>query len=119
MAWQVSLDVADLWGHSGDGMTPNNLLNKKKSLPLIHTLENSPVSTKRELGNIYAKRVLEPDDAARIIAILDDANARGFAEQKAAELAQEALDGFKAAGVSDDRLDFIHDLTKWAVEGNG
>jgi geranylgeranyl pyrophosphate synthase len=100
-------------------MTPNNLLNKKKSLPLIHTLENSPISTKRELGNIYAKRVLEPDDAARIIAILDDANARGFAEQKAAELAQEALDGFKAAGVSDDRLDFIHDLTKWAVEGNG
>ena len=30
MAWQLSLDVADLWGQSGDGMTPNNLLNKKK-----------------------------------------------------------------------------------------
>jgi geranylgeranyl diphosphate synthase type I len=119
MAWQLSLDVADLWGQSGDGMTPNNLLNKKKSLPLIHTLENSPVSTKRELGNIYAKRVLEPDDAARIIAILDDANARDFAEEKAAQLAQEALAGFQSAGVSDERLDFIHDLTKWAVEGNG
>ena len=77
------------------------------------------MSTKRELGNIYAKRVLEPDDAARIIAILDDANARDFAEEKAAQLAQEALAGFQSAGVSDERLDFIHDLTKWAVEGNG
>ena len=119
MAWQVSLDVADLWGRSGDGMTPGNLLNKKKSLPLIHTLENSPVSTKRELGNIYAKRVLEPDDAARIIAILEDANARDFAEDKAAQLVQEALAGFQSAGVSDEGLDFIRDLTKWAVEGNG
>ena len=36
MAWQVSQDIVDLWGRTGDGMTASNVLNKKKSLPLIH-----------------------------------------------------------------------------------
>ena len=58
MAWQISRDVQDLWGRQGDAMTASNVLQKKKSLPLIHALETAPVATKRELGNIYLKRVL-------------------------------------------------------------
>ena len=71
MAWQITQDIADLWGYRGDGMTVSNVLNKKKGLPVVYTLENASVSTKRELGTIYMKRVLEPDDVGRIVAILD------------------------------------------------
>ncbi|CAI8018399.1 (2E,6E)-farnesyl diphosphate synthase [Geodia barretti] len=60
MARQVREDISDLWGRSGDGFTPANILNKKKSLPLIHALQNSDTAAKRELGAIYMKRVLEP-----------------------------------------------------------
>ena len=66
MARQVQEDVSDLWGRSGDGFTPANILNKKKSLPLIHALQNSDTAAKRELGSIYMKRVLEPGDTPRI-----------------------------------------------------
>ena len=62
MARQVRDDISDLWGRSGDGFTPANILNKKKSLPLIHALQNSDTASKRELGSIYMKRVLEPGD---------------------------------------------------------
>ena len=78
-ARQIRDDIADLWGRAGDGFTPANVLNKKKSLPLIHALQHSPTSAKRELGGIYMKRVLEPDDPARIVAILDDAGSRQYA----------------------------------------
>ncbi|MCI0844487.1 MAG: polyprenyl synthetase family protein, partial [Chloroflexi bacterium] len=71
MAWQIARDIDDLWGEHGDGMTPSNVLNKKKSLPLVHTLETAPVSAKRELGAIYMKRVLDPEDIAKMIEILD------------------------------------------------
>ncbi len=90
MAMQVRHDVADLWGNRGDGFTPSNVLNKKKSLPLIHALQHSSTAAKRELGGIYMKRVLEPDDSARIVALLDDAGSRSYAEAQAKQLMHDA-----------------------------
>ena len=98
MAWQITRDVADMWGQRGDGMTSSNALNKKKSLPLIHAMETSPVAAKRELANIYIKRVLEPSDLSRIVEILDQAGSREFAESKAQELADRAMAALHAAG---------------------
>ena len=116
MAWQISLDIADLWGTRGDGMTSSNMLNKKKSLPLIYALENSPLADKRALGNIYMKRVLQPEDVAQVIGILDQAGARQFSESRAHELAEEALSG---AGLPPEGLEPLRDLTNWALEGRG
>lgn len=117
MAWQISLDIADLWGQTGDGMTPSNVLNKKKSLPLIYAMETAPVSTKRELGTIYMKRVLGPDDVSRVITILEGAGAREFAEVKARELAQEATLALKGTGLPEERLVALRELFDWALEG--
>ena len=90
MALQIRNDVADLWGRQGDGFTPSNVLNKKKSLPLIHALQHAATTAKRELGGIYMKRVLEPDDSARIVALLEETGSRDYSEAQAAKLAQEA-----------------------------
>jgi geranylgeranyl diphosphate synthase type I len=116
MAWQISRDIADLWGR-GDGMTASNVLNKKKSLPLIHTLETAPVSVKRQLGNIYMKRVLEPEDVSQIITILEGAGARQHAHEKARELVEQALE--KAAGhqLATGGMEKIQDMAQWALEG--
>ena len=115
-AWQIGRDIDDLWGEHRDGVTASNILSKKKSLPLIHTLEQAGVGVKRELGSIYMKRVLEPDDARRLIEVLDDAGARPASEAKAAELVAEALN---AAGDSVDaegsRL--LGELGEWALQG--
>ena len=116
MAWQISLDIADLWGRRDDGMTSSNILNKKKSLPLIYALENSPLADKRALGNVYMKRVLQPEDVTQVIGILDQAGARQFAESRARELAEEALSG---TGLAAEGLGPLRDLTNWALEGNG
>jgi len=116
MAWQISLDIADLWGRRDDGMTSSNMLNKKKSLPLIYALENSSLADKRALGNVYMKRVLQPEDVTQVIGILDQAGARQFAESRARELAEEALSG---TGLAAEGLGPLRDLTNWALEGNG
>ena len=92
MAWQLTRDIADFWGKRGDGVTASNLLNKKKSLPLIYTLENCPTSAKREITAAYMKRVLEPADLARVVEIMDDTGARAACENRARELLEQALD---------------------------
>ena len=116
IAWQIARDIGDLWGERGDGMTPSNVLNKKKSLPLVHTLENASVGVKRELGGIYMKRVLQPEDISRVISILDEADARSAAATKAREFVDGALDLAVAAAVQDNQLDHLRNLGEWALE---
>ncbi len=117
MAWQITQDIADLWGRHGDGATASNVLNKKKSLPIIHALETSGVPIKRELGNIYMKRVLEHQDTARIIAILEQANAGQYAEDQARVLVEQALETLEGAGLSDEQRQSFKPLGQWALDG--
>ena len=116
MAWQISQDIADLWGKRGDGMTASNVLLKKKSLPLILALETAELGFKRELGNIYAKRVLQPEDVSRVIAILDQAQARQSSEDKARELVEAALVALADSGLAEERMGDLRFLGQWALE---
>ncbi len=119
MAWQISQDIADLWGQRGDGMTSANALNKKKSLPLIFALENAGVAIKRELAAIYMKRVLQPQDVSRVVEILDQAEARQFAEVKAEELVGQAFGALAEAGIPAQRLEGLRHLGQWALDDRG
>ena len=100
-------ETNELWGPKGDGMTSSNLIEKKKSLPLIYAFENSSISIKRELGNIYMKRVLEPEDSLRVIEILNDSGAKDYSEARAKTLISECLTSLKILEISGvDLTDF-------------
>lgn len=92
MAWQITQDLTDFRGPDGDGVTAGNLLNKKKSLPMIIAMEQGSTAAKRELGSIYMKRVLEPPDVARVLDIMNETGAPAQASARAAELVNQALD---------------------------
>ena len=117
MAWQLGRDIADLWGQQGDGMTAGNILNKKKSLPLIYAMENSNLAAKRELGAIYAKRVLQPEDVANLVAVLDRCDARRFSEDKAEELLEQAMQGLRGLELAEETIANLRGLGRMALEG--
>ena len=117
MAWQISRDVLDLWGRQGDAMTAGNVLQKKKSLPLIHALETAPVAAKRELGSIYMKRVLEPEDVSRLVEVLGQGDSRRFAEGKAGELVDQALAYVDENTLSGQGGEVLRGLGRLALEG--
>ncbi len=117
MAWQISRDIQDLWGRQGDGMTAGNVLQKKKSLPLIHALATAPLAAKRELGNIYMKRVLEPDDAARLVQLLDQTDSREFATGKAGDLVDQALHRMDEVNLDVQGEEILRNLGQSALEG--
>ena len=110
MAWQITRDIADFWGPAGDGATASNVLNKKKSLPLLYALEHSGPAAKRELGSIYMKRVLEPPDVSRIIDLMEQTEARTYAETRAREHAEQGLAILEAQGVPPERQQGLRDL---------
>ncbi len=116
MARQVREDISDLWGRSGDGFTPANILNKKKSLPLIHALQNTDTAAKRELGAIYMKRVLEPGDTPRIVSILEEAGSREYAHAKIDDLLGEARAALGSEGVTLQHPETLDWATQWVVD---
>lgn len=108
MAWQIKQDIDDLWGRSGDGVTANNLLNKKKSLPIIYALESGSTAIKREIGSIYMKRVLEPSDVSRVLELLNEVDAKTYATEEVISRVQLSKEQVLASGISDNNLgDFI------------
>jgi geranylgeranyl pyrophosphate synthase len=104
------------WGQRGDGITPSNILNKKKSLPLIYALENAGTSAKRELGSIYMKRVLEAEDVSRIVAILEEVNARQYSEARAREMADQATAALAGLDLTGEQQEKFRYLGQWALE---
>ena len=116
-AWQIARDIGDLWGELGDGITASNIISKKKSLPIIHALEHGSLAAKRELGTIYMKRVMEPEDASRLVSVLDETGARAAAENRARQLAEDGLAVASSAGVSPDGKDLLRELAEWSLGG--
>ena len=116
-AWQIARDIGQLWGEQGDGVTPSNIISKKKSLPLIHALEHGSIAARRELGAIYMKRVLEPEDANKLVAILNETGSRHVAEQRARQLLEEGLAAASGADVSSEGMALLRELGEWALEG--
>ena len=88
LARQIQDDLNELWHRTEPS---DEVLNKKKLLPLAYTVENADVSIKRKLGEIYFKRVLEPADVDAIRGILDETGGRQFCEGLVRELHHEAL----------------------------
>ena len=117
MARQVAQDVNDFWGPQGDGLTAGNVLNKKKSLPLIYALDTAGTAARREMGNIYTKRVLEPADVSRIVAILEEVGARRYALSQAEKLRDQAWESLAELGLDRQQLASLEPLGRWALEG--
>jgi geranylgeranyl diphosphate synthase type I len=116
-ALQIARDTADFWGERGDALTASNIIAKKKSLPIIHALEHGSLTAKRELGSIYMKRVLEADDATRLVSILDETGARSAADGQARQLVEEGLAAASSSGVPENGMEQLRELAEWALEG--
>ena len=64
------------------------------------------------------KRVLEADDIAKMIEILDNTDARQASQVKAQELVDQALAGLDGvSGITDEGMDALANLGQWAAEG--
>ena len=90
-ARQVSADYMLFWGDQElDPVQHGRLLTKKKNLPVVHAIETAPPSTKRELGDIYVQRVIDPAKIGKITELLDQSGSREFTLETLKRLVTEA-----------------------------
>ena len=116
MAFQIRDDILDLWGQQDTGKPlAGDILNKKKSLPIVYAIENASGAERRTLGDVYFKRVMEPEDIDKIIEVLETLGAREFCQAKADALCNEAVQSLKDAGLTSQQSEGLEALARFIV----
>ena len=116
LACQVRQDIQAVWSTGNGSNASPQFLNKKKLYPIAALLESADLSTKRALGDIYFKRVLEPDDHRQLLALLEANDIRADAESTVADYFAQAEEALQAADLEAEALrpllDFARNLVK-------
>jgi geranylgeranyl diphosphate synthase type I len=97
LAVQIQDDVLGIWGDPAVTGKPAaaDLYRRKLSLPVIQALHHAE---KREnLARLYRKKRTTPEDVAQMLDILEQAGARGYAEDMAAFYHSAALAALDSA----------------------
>ena len=116
IAFQIQESILGLW-KDAEGQPPNpEVFNKKKSFPIVQLLEKGDLKTKRQLGTIYFKRVLEPSDVQEILALLEEANARETAEAAAEAYLHEAMAALEGLDLPAEGLEQIGEIGQYILK---
>ena len=97
VSMQMREDAAATW--DSDAATSSQLLNKKKLLPVVLALANANITQKRQLGEVYFKRMLEPEDVLRLRETLEGMGVREECDRLAEENAAAALEALDGSGL--------------------
>lgn len=104
VALQIYAEVLSLWQRDADAPPSGDILNKRKILPVVFAFEKASPKERRELGNLYLKRVLEPPDVDRLVGVLDSLGARAFCQEMAERWHQEAVAEMESTRLSAEGL---------------
>lgn len=91
--FQIRDDMLGIWGNEKDTgkATGNDIRRRKKSFPIVHTMERAGREETKELISIYKKEYLNELDVTRVLSMLDDMGAQKQAEAFIAQESQLAL----------------------------
>jgi len=109
VAFQIEDDILGIWGNEAlmGKSAASDILQKKKTLPVVYAL-GSKVGER--LQTIYQKAELMAEDLPSVLALLEEAEARGYAERMAEEAYQQAMAALAATGLDDARLAPLREL---------
>ncbi|MCH8061645.1 MAG: polyprenyl synthetase family protein [Chloroflexi bacterium] len=100
LAIQIREDIVALWGNGSEEYVPSTeVMNKKKLFPAVYAVENAKVSDKRRMGEIYFKRVLDPDDVMALRQVIEELGAKDAAERALRHHADEALSALEESSI--------------------
>jgi geranylgeranyl diphosphate synthase type I len=104
IAYQIYDDILGIWGmEKSIGKSVSDISQRKKTLPVVYGLQNSKGEARKRLEKLYSQKSIEGEDIAEVTNILDQLDARDYAENLAEQHYQKALAYLEATGLDISR----------------
>lgn len=118
IAFQIRDDFLGIWGSPDVTGKPSgiDILERKKSLPVIWGLNQSSASARQRLLEIYEKDNLDALDIAQVQAILTEVGADIHTDQMATSYYEQSLNALSATGVENEWQAKLRTLARFLVE---
>jgi octaprenyl-diphosphate synthase len=111
IAFQIRDDILDYEGNGLTGKAPGNDIKEKKiTLPLIHALEQSPDSERRNILSIVRKKKKTKAEIAEVIKFVSETGGIEYAVMKMNQYRDKALailDSYPDSEVKDSLKEFV------------
>ena len=107
---QIRNDILDLWCTDHQSRLSGDILNKKKSLPIVYALQNAKGNEKHILGDIYFKRTMENGDIERLVDVLDSMGARQYSQEILDSIKKECLSSLDNLNISKSGKDTLVEI---------
>lgn len=105
IAFQIHDDILGIWGaRETVGKSADDICQKKKTLPVAYGLQSSKGAARERLRKLYSKESIEGEDVRKVTKILDDLNARNYAENMARQYHRKAMAHLDATGLGSSSL---------------
>ncbi|MFO7772686.1 MAG: polyprenyl synthetase family protein [Dehalococcoidia bacterium] len=104
MAYQIRDDIMGIWGmEESTGKSASDIAQRKKTLPVVHGLQNSKGKMRERLQRLYCQDSIEGEEIPEVTKILEQLGARDYAENLAEQYYHKALAQLKAARLDTSR----------------
>lgn len=107
IAFQIRDDILGIWGNpkvTGKSAA-TDILSRKKSLPVLFGLENSP-----QLVEIYTREEFSPSDVDEAVAVLDSIDAQGYTRHSEETYYRNAISALEAANPQGQAAEWLSQL---------
>ena len=117
VAFQIRDDLLGLWGNPSQTgkSTSDNLVEAKKTLPLLRALSTLPPAEAERIRSIYRPGAVGEVEAAEILRLIESTDAREYCEREARrhyDQAVEKLDELQPAEPAGGQL---HQLAEFLI----
>ena len=105
MAYQIADDILGIWStEAKTGKSEKiDVLNKKKTFPVVYSLNNSSGQDKKELKYFYSHKNSEEHDVIRIVEIFNNLGAQDYSQKIAQRYYKKALSRFETIDIKQSR----------------
>ena len=103
LSYQIMDDVLGIWGDPAvtGKSAASDLIERKKTLPVLHALHWEQEHGHTDLEAIYAQPAMSPDDLLALLTLLARCGSREYARNRARQHRRRALDYLNAAEAAD------------------
>jgi octaprenyl-diphosphate synthase len=112
IAFQIRDDILDYEGNGLTGKASGNDIKEKKiTLPLIHALENAPLSRKKHILGIIGNKKKSRSDIAEVVRFVSENGGMDYASIKMNQYRDKALailDTYPDSDVKNSLREFVH-----------